>query len=80
MTSPPAKFSGLRNPPTLRNGSAYEPSSTGYDDAATGTTTKLVDTFTPVAGTWYPMPFAFSKGLNVVIGGTVSATVGYTPG
>lgn len=56
------------------------PTITIYDDAAAGTTTKIVDTFTPVAGTWYPLPFAFSKGLNVVIGGTVSATVGYVMG
>lgn len=52
------------------------PTITIYDDASTGTTTKLVDTFTPVAGTWYPLPFAFANGLNVVLGGTVSATVG----
>lgn len=56
------------------------PTITVYDDSAAGTTTKIVDTFTPVAGTFYPLPFAFSKGLNVVIGGTVSATVGYIPG
>lgn len=56
------------------------PTITVYDDPATGTGTKIVDTFTPVAGTWYPMPFAFSKGLNVVISGTVSATVGYISG
>lgn len=52
------------------------PTITVYDDAGTGTVSKLVDTFTPVAGTWYPLPFAFANGLNVVIGGTVSATVG----
>lgn len=52
------------------------PTITIYDDAGTGTTSKLVDTFTPVAGTWYPLPFGFSAGLNVVLGGTVSATVG----
>jgi hypothetical protein len=46
-----------------------------YDDAATGTTTKIVDTFTPVAGTWYPLPIGVNAGINVVIGGTVSATV-----
>jgi hypothetical protein len=56
------------------------PTITIYDDAATGTTTKIVDTFTPVAGTWYPLPFAFSKGLNVVVGGTLSATVGFISG
>jgi hypothetical protein len=51
-----------------------------YDDAAVGTGTKIVDTFTPTAGQWYPMPFAFSKGLNVVISGTVSATIAYVMG
>ncbi|WP_103852151.1 hypothetical protein [Burkholderia pseudomallei] len=56
------------------------PTITIYDDAAVGTTTKLVDTFTPTPGQWYPLPFAFSKGLNVVLGGTVSATVGYVMG
>jgi|GraSoiStandDraft_51_1057287.scaffolds.fasta_scaffold507260_1 hypothetical protein len=56
------------------------PTITVYDDAANGTNTKIVDTFTPVAGTWYPLPFAFSAGLNVVIGGTVSATVGFISG
>lgn len=52
------------------------PTITVYDDAATGTSTKLVDTFTPVAGTWYPLPFACANGLNVVLGGTISCTVG----
>jgi hypothetical protein len=52
------------------------PTITVYDDASTGTTTKIVDTFTPVAGTWYPLPFACSNGINVVLGGTVSCTVG----
>lgn len=56
------------------------PTITLYDDAGTGTATKIVDTFTPTPGTYYPMPFGFAKGLNVVIGGTVSAIVGYTPG
>jgi hypothetical protein len=50
-----------------------------YDDAATGTSTKIVDTVTLAVG-WNPMPFAFSKGLNIVIGGTMSATVGYVMG
>jgi hypothetical protein len=53
------------------------PTITIYDDAGTGTTTTIVAQFTPAAGTWYPMPFAFSKGLNVVFGGTVSATVAW---
>lgn len=55
------------------------PTLTVYDDPATGTTTKIVDTFTPVAGTFYPMPFRANKGINVVVGGTVSCTVGFDP-
>jgi hypothetical protein len=55
------------------------PTITVYDDPATGTGTKIVDTFTPTVG-WNPMPFAFAKGLNVVIGGTISATVGFISG
>lgn len=51
------------------------PTITVYDDAATGTTTKIVDVFTPVASTWYALPISTSKGLYVVLSGTVSATV-----
>lgn len=51
-----------------------------YDDPLTGTTNKIVDTFTPVAGTWYQLPFKAGTGLNVVISGTVSCTVGYNAG
>ena len=46
-----------------------------YDDAGTGTSTPLVAPFTVAAGTWYPLPFAFGKGLNVVATGTLTATV-----
>ena len=53
------------------------PTITVYDDSATGTTTKIVDTFTPIAGTWYPLPFGAANGLNVVLGGTVSCTVSF---
>lgn len=48
---------------------------TVYDDPATGTTTKAVDTFNAVAGTYYPLPISLSKGLYVVLGGTASVTV-----
>lgn len=51
-----------------------------YDDPATGTTTKIVDTFTLVPGTWYPLPFAYATGLYAVVGGTAAITVGYTRG
>lgn len=53
---------------------------TVYDDPATGTTNTIVAQFTPVAATWYPLPFAFGQGLYVAIGATVSCTVAYTGG
>ena len=56
------------------------PTITIYDDAATGTSVTLVAVFTPTAATWYPLPFKLAAGLNVVIGGTVQATVGYLRG
>lgn len=69
--------------PAILNGifvsaASATPTITVYDDPGTGTTTKLVDTFTPVVG-WNPMPFRANKGINVVIGGTVSCTVGFKP-
>ena len=51
------------------------PTITVYDDAATGTTVPLVTVFTPIAATWYPMPFNVANGVYVVIGATVSCTV-----
>jgi hypothetical protein len=48
-----------------------------YDDAGSGTSTKLVDTFTPSPGTFTPLPFEFKNGLNVVISGAGSYTVGF---
>lgn len=56
------------------------PTITVYDDPAAGTGTKIVDTFTPAAATWYQLPFVAGSGLNVVLGGTVSCTVAYSPG
>jgi hypothetical protein len=38
----------------------------------------LVDTFTPFAGSWYPLPFHYQTGLYITISGTVSATVSFT--
>lgn len=55
------------------------PTITVYDDSGTGTTSKMVDTFTPVAATFYPLPFRALNGINVVISGTVSCTVGFQP-
>jgi hypothetical protein len=51
------------------------PTITIYDDAATGTSTPLVTVFTPVASTWYNLPFDVQNGVYVVISGTVSCTV-----
>mgnify|MGYP003704934785 CR=1 FL=1 len=53
------------------------PTITVYDSATTTTTAKVVDTFTPVAATFYPIPAATGAGIYVVIGGTVSATIIY---
>lgn len=51
------------------------PQITVYDSASTGTGTTIVAQITPVSATWYPMPFGFSSGCYVVIGGTVQCTV-----
>lgn len=45
-----------------------------YDDAATGTSAKIVDTFSATAGTWYPIPACFANGCYIVLGGTASIT------
>lgn len=48
------------------------------NNAASGAV--LVNTFTPVAATWYEFGLAgYGTGLTVQIGGTVSCTVTYTP-
>lgn len=50
-----------------------------YDSATTTTTTIIANTFTPVASTWYPLPFACVNGVYVVISGTVDCTVSVMP-
>lgn len=52
------------------------PTITVYDSATTTTTTTVVAVFTPIAGTYYPMPFSLINGCYVVISGTVACTVG----
>lgn len=47
-----------------------------YDSATTTTTAIIANTFTPIGGTWYPIPFRANSGVYVVIGGTVDCTVG----
>ncbi len=44
-------------------------------DQTTAAAPILVNTFTPVAATYYPMPTRFLGGLTVTIGGTVDCTV-----
>lgn len=48
-----------------------------YDDAGTGTTTKILDTVTPTGLAWYDLPAAFANGCYVVIGGAASVTMVY---
>src|ERR1700688_1285739 len=54
------------------------PTITVYDDPSSGTTTKIIDTFTPVAATYYELPAKYKTGCNVVISGTVSCTIFYS--
>lgn len=51
-----------------------------YDDAGTGTSRKIVDTFTPAVGAFVPLPFALERGCYVVMSGTGSITVGVVQG
>jgi len=44
-------------------------------DSLTAANSILVNTFTPVAGTFYPIPGRFGTGLFVTISGTVDCTV-----
>ena len=44
-------------------------------DSATTTTTKVIDTFTGVTATWYPIPVSTTAGIYIVVSGTLSATV-----
>jgi hypothetical protein len=46
-------------------------------DSLTAATTILVNTFTPSAGVFYPMPFSFGTGCFVTISGTVDCTVSF---
>ncbi len=38
----------------------------------------IANTFTPVAGVFYPMPGVYRGGLTVTVGGTVDATIYYS--
>ena len=51
------------------------PTITVYDSASTTTTIPIVTVFTPIAGTYYPIPASAKTGLYLVISGTVNCTV-----
>lgn len=49
-----------------------------WDNGTAGSGTALIDTFTPVAGTYYgPMDMYFNNGLYVDVTNTVTITVEY---
>ena len=47
-------------------------------DSTAGSGKVLVNTFSLIDGTWYPLPFAFGTGCYVTIGGTADVTVSYS--
>jgi hypothetical protein len=51
------------------------PTITVYDSETTTTTTKVIDTFTPVGAQFYPIAASLTAGCYVAISGTVSCTV-----
>ena len=51
------------------------PTITVYDDPSSGTTTKIIDTFTPTAATFYSLPAKYKTKYNVIINDTVSCTI-----
>lgn len=46
-------------------------------DNTSAATTVLVNTFSLVAGTWYPLPFRFGVGCYATIGGTADVTFSF---
>lgn len=38
----------------------------------------LVNTFNATAGTWYPLPFSFTAGLYITVGGTIDYSISYS--
>jgi hypothetical protein len=54
------------------------PTITVYDNTA-GSGTQITGAFTPVAGTFYPIPAQFRAGCYVVLSGTVDCTVLASP-
>jgi hypothetical protein len=48
-------------------------------DNTAGSGAVIVNTFTPFAATFYPIPACFSNGLFVTVGGTLDCTLFYNP-
>ncbi len=44
-------------------------------DNTSAATTVLVNTFSAIGATWYPIPVRFSTGLFITVGGTIDCTV-----
>lgn len=54
------------------------PTVTVYDGATAGdTSTPLIPTFTPAAATYYNFKVMFQKGLNIVLGGSITGAAMY---
>lgn len=47
-----------------------------YDTDTATAVNKIVDTFSVLPGTYYPLPFTLVNGLYIVVGGVLSATAG----
>jgi hypothetical protein len=47
-----------------------------YDSATTTTTVPIVPVFAATGGTWYPLPFGYTQGVYIVVGGTLTAVLG----
>jgi hypothetical protein len=47
-------------------------------DNTSAATTVLVNTFSAVAGQWYPLPYHFKKGLFITVGGTIDYSISYS--
>ncbi len=48
-------------------------------DSTAASGTVCVDTFTPIAGSFYPMPASCVNGIYVTVSGSVSCTVFFAP-
>lgn len=80
-----ANYSNITGDTLIRTGSGYllgifvasassSPTIKVWDNTS-GATTVIVNTFTPIAGTFYPIPCTFRTGLYVDVGGTLDITV-----